>query len=131
MAVILLDRGNCRIIEGNNDISMVRGLDIRIRPDEIITANIELLPEQIFVEVGRIYTEINGIKYILSRVENENEQDEGLFWRYEIVLIDAADYKGEAKLIHLNGDTFHVLIEGMEGIFYYQRNQVKKIVGDA
>ena len=76
MALILKNSEQCRIIEGNNDISSVKSIDIRMRVDEVVSATIELYPEDVFVEVERLYTFINDVKYQLVRIDEEGESDE-------------------------------------------------------
>ena len=75
MAAILGNIEKCRVIEGNNDISLVKSIDVRIRADEPISATIDLFPEDVFVEIERMYTFINGVKYELIRTLKEGDAE--------------------------------------------------------
>ena len=73
MAVILKDSFGCRVMEGNNDISSVKSIDIRMRVDEVVSATVEIYPLEVFVEVERLYTFINDVKYQLVRIDEEGD----------------------------------------------------------
>lgn len=75
MAVIYRNTEKCRTIEGNNDISSIKNINICIRHDEAVSATVEIYPEEVFVEVDRMYTLINGVKYMLTRVDEEGDAE--------------------------------------------------------
>lgn len=57
------------IVDGNNIVNSVSEIDVRLRIDEIITAKVKLFPEKIYIEAEKLYTEIENVKYMLVRVD--------------------------------------------------------------